>query len=192
MKLFAQQGFAGTSVGEIEAAAGLQPRRGGLYKHFSSKEALLEEAIRGHLGDAASVASGIQDLDYARLASGDPERARPLVEDLGRWFLREFDRMEELTRLIEHEGTRLSGLVRQIKTEVVDLSYQTAAALISVVAPESHDPEAEAVVLLGALVGVRRTAWTFGSPPLGADDDRVIHAWAELALSVLAPDRARG
>ena len=35
-RLFAEQGYKGTSVGEIEAAAGLSPRAGALYKHFPS------------------------------------------------------------------------------------------------------------------------------------------------------------
>ena len=35
MRLFAERGFRATGVGDIEAAAGLQPRRGALYKHLS-------------------------------------------------------------------------------------------------------------------------------------------------------------
>ena len=45
VELFGRQGYHGTSVGEIETAAGLVPRSGGLYKHFPSKAALLEAAI---------------------------------------------------------------------------------------------------------------------------------------------------
>ena len=41
LPLFARQGFRGTSVGEIEAAAGLSPRSGALYKHFASKRDVL-------------------------------------------------------------------------------------------------------------------------------------------------------
>src|SRR5690349_17475077 len=45
VELFGRQGYTRTSVGEIEAAAGLVPRSGGLYKHFPSKRALLEAAV---------------------------------------------------------------------------------------------------------------------------------------------------
>ncbi len=41
--LFAERGFARTSVGAIEEAAGLAPRAGAFYRHFESKEALFEE-----------------------------------------------------------------------------------------------------------------------------------------------------
>ncbi|HEX2436247.1 MAG TPA: helix-turn-helix domain-containing protein, partial [Solirubrobacterales bacterium] len=49
MQLFAERGYRGTSVGEIERAAGLAPRSGALYKHFEGKEDVLERAIERHL-----------------------------------------------------------------------------------------------------------------------------------------------
>ena len=45
LRLFADRGYAATSVAEIEAAAGLSPGAGGLYRHFRSKEEVLA-AIR--------------------------------------------------------------------------------------------------------------------------------------------------
>lgn len=71
------------------------------------------------------------------------------------------------------------------------------ASLIADVAPETQDPEATAVLILGALVALRRTAWTFGSPPLDIDDDRALMAWTELTLvtlgaAVLSPTRRGG
>ena len=41
IRLFARHGFSGTTVGDIEQAAGLAPRAGGLYKHFRSKDDLV-------------------------------------------------------------------------------------------------------------------------------------------------------
>ncbi len=46
LPLFAEQGFAATSIAAIESAAGLAPRAGAFYRHFSSKEALFEEIAR--------------------------------------------------------------------------------------------------------------------------------------------------
>lgn len=43
--LFAERGYAGTTVSEIEGAVGLTPGSGGLYRHFSSKEELLLAAV---------------------------------------------------------------------------------------------------------------------------------------------------
>lgn len=185
MRLFAQGGFHATSVGDIEAAAGLQPRRGALYKHFPSKHALLEAALRTHLESAATGAAQLNELDLATVAETDRTLLQRLVLGLGRWFLDEMDRLEGLTCVLEHDGRRLAELTAEVKANIVDLSYHSAAALIAAVAPDANDPEATAVLLLGALVALRRTAWTFGSPPLDIDDDRALAAWAELTLATL-------
>lgn len=183
--LFAERGFRATSVGDIEAAAGLQPRRGALYKHFPSKHALLVAAVRTHLDNAATGATRIGD------SSGDigtePARLRPVVLALGRWFLDEMDRLKELTRLLEHDGQRMADLTAEVKTGIVDLSYRTAAGLITAIAPATQDPEPTALLVLGPLVAHRRTAWTFGSPALDLDDDRVLTAWCESTLIMLDP-----
>ena len=50
-RLFAVNGFSGTTVGYIEAAAGLAPRAGGFYKHFRSKEEVLSAAIDRHVDE---------------------------------------------------------------------------------------------------------------------------------------------
>ena len=65
MRLFAAQGFRGTTVGEIEAAAGLAPRAGGLYKHFRSKEEVLEAGIDRHLAETA-LSLGIAEAAAAK------------------------------------------------------------------------------------------------------------------------------
>jgi hypothetical protein len=40
-------------------------------------------------------------------------------------------------------------------------------------------------LILGGLVNVRRSAWTFGGAPRGVSDERVIAAWAEIGLRIL-------
>jgi AcrR family transcriptional regulator len=188
MRLFAERGFRATSVGHIEAAAGLQPRRGALYKHFPSKHALLEAAVRAHLDSAATGATQISQLDLTALGA-DRALLGTIVVGLGRWFLDEMDRMKDLTRVLEHDGQRMGELTGEVKTNIVDLSYHAATRLIATLTPEARDPEATAVLILGALVALRRTAWTFGSPPLDIDDDRALAAWAELTLVTLDPAR---
>jgi AcrR family transcriptional regulator len=183
MRLFAEQGFHATSVGEIEAAAGLQPRRGALYKHFANKQALLEAAVRTRLESAAKGAVEIGGIDFNAIARSDPKLLRSILTGLARWFLDEMDAMKDLTLLLEHDGRRLPHLTDEVKHAAVDLSYRTAAGLIAETAAERVDSEAIAVVLLGSLVALRRTTWTFGSPPLEIDDDRAITAWTELALA---------
>ena len=182
MRLFAERGFRATAVGDIEAAVGLQPRRGGLYKHFPSKQALLEAAVRAHLDSTATGATQIIEMDLTSVL-GDRPLLRSIVVLLGRWFLDEMDRMKDLTRVLEHDGRRMGELTAEVKTNIVDLSYVAAARLIATLAPDVRDAEATAVLVLGGLVALRRTAWTFGSPPLDIDDDRALTAWAELTLA---------
>src|SRR6201991_4999674 len=45
LRLFAERGYSATSVAEIEAASGLSPGAGGLYRHFKSKYEVLAAAI---------------------------------------------------------------------------------------------------------------------------------------------------
>ncbi len=45
LRLFAERGYNATSVAEIEAAAGLSPGAGGLYRHFKSKYEVLAAAV---------------------------------------------------------------------------------------------------------------------------------------------------
>jgi len=185
LRLFAERGFDATSVGDIEAAVGLQPRRGALYKHFPSKQALLEAAVHAHLDDAESVASQIADLDLSTALDANPSLLRPMITALGRWFLDEMDRLEDLTRLFEHDAHRLASLAAEAKTNLVDLSYRTAATLLRAVRPDIEDPEALAVIILGSLVAVRRTVWTYRSSPLNIDDDRVLSTWTTHTLAAL-------
>src|SRR6185312_7763283 len=48
LRLFAERGYSATSVAEIEAASGLSPGAGGLYRHFRSKYEVLAAAINEH------------------------------------------------------------------------------------------------------------------------------------------------
>src|SRR5215218_9307673 len=57
LRLFAENGFQGTTVGEIERRAGLTPRAGALYKHFPSKEAVLEAAFERHVAELEAIGS---------------------------------------------------------------------------------------------------------------------------------------
>src|SRR5437879_13262826 len=100
MKLFAQQGFGATSVADIEIAVGLQPRRGGLYKHFVNKQALLEAAVQTHLDDAAAAGREIGEIDLAATTEPGGSTLRAVLLALARWFLDEMDRLESLTRVL--------------------------------------------------------------------------------------------
>lgn len=189
--LFAEKGFAATTVGEIEAAVGLQPRRGALYKHYPSKEALLEEAVRRHIDSVAIGATQVGDLEITSVVTADLELLRPLLRALGRWFLDELDRQRDLIRLLEHESQRFAHLTEEVRRDIIDAGNRAASRLLASAAPEVDDPEAAAVLLLASLAGVRRTAWTLGSPPLAVDDERVLDRWTDMVLALISAARER-
>jgi AcrR family transcriptional regulator len=73
-RLFAEQGFEATSVAEIQAAAGLAPGSGALYKHFASKQALLD-AVRAErpapgLGEGEEPGRALERLGRHLLQAG--------------------------------------------------------------------------------------------------------------------------
>lgn len=185
MRLFARQGFEATTVGEIEAAAGLQPRRGALYKHFDSKQALLEEAVRADLALAAIGARQIDNVDLSSLASADPEALKPLMGVVGKWFLDEMDRLEDLTRVFEHDSGRLGAFTDEVRENLVNLSYRATVRILRAIAPQGRDLEAAALMILGPLVALRRTSWTYQAPPLDLSDDRTLECWTQVSLVII-------
>jgi AcrR family transcriptional regulator len=175
VRLFAKKGFRETTVGEIEAAAGLQPRRGALYRHYPSKEALLEAALEQHLQNLA-----VSGAEIEQLIEGDI-RAQALT--FGRWLLDELDREEAIMRILEQDGDRLPRLRMRFRQTLVDPGY----ALITHIAHEwlgpsadGHDIDALSAVLLGGLINYRRSTWTFRAPPAGLDEERFLASWADV------------
>ncbi len=70
MALFARQGYASTSIADIQQACGLSPGSGALYKHFPSKKALLREAARRQVEQMGAVRD-----DYNRTRPADVQGA---------------------------------------------------------------------------------------------------------------------
>lgn len=181
LDLVAAQGFDGVSVGDIETAAGLAPRSGALYKYFDSKLAVLEAGLEQHLDSIAGI-----ELD---LGTADRVDIRAELTFVARWLLEELDRERTITHVIEREGDRLPELRNRMRAGVSDRGYRITAAFIDrwtgTVAP-SLDREALAVVVLGSLINLRRSTWTFGRPPLDVDDDRAVETFVEMALVLFA------
>jgi AcrR family transcriptional regulator len=172
--LFAERGFKATTVGDIEAAAGLQPRRGALYHYFASKQALLEAAIESHM---SAVEHG-----HRQLETFDASDIRRSSLALGRWFLGEMDVERYLTRMLEKDGDRVPVIRDLIRERIMEVGHRAAELTIAQwVRPGADvDTQALAVILIAPLVNLRRHAWTFGAAPLGLGDDRLLDAWADL------------
>jgi AcrR family transcriptional regulator len=184
LRLVAERGFDGASVGDVEAAAGLAPRSGALYKYFDSKLAVLEAGLEQHLDAIAGI-----EVDLADVPLGEPAGA---IEAIGRWLLAELDLERTITHVIEREGDRLPELRDRMRDGVSDRGYRIAASLIerwaAGVTVEPIDHEALAVLLVGAVINLRRSTWTFGAPPLAVDDERFLRTFAALGAALLDID----
>jgi AcrR family transcriptional regulator len=176
MRLFAQQGFLGTTVGEIEQAAGLAPRAGGLYKHFRSKEEVLEAGIERQVNGIEVIEPAIEMLPL-----GDSRAALMLV---GRWGLAELANEMPLMKVVQKDGDRFPELVAKVSRRIIARGHDHAVTMVARVlgdALDERETEAFASVALGALVGYRIEETMFGPRPVGEDD--FLDAWVDMLMA---------
>jgi AcrR family transcriptional regulator len=186
-RLFVEKGYEATSIADLETAVGLVPRRGTLYKHFRSKEDLLDAVVNDRVGQADSflaLAESATSHDLSRLSTAE---LADLIRGFGRGFLAQLDNHRDLTRIVEHEGDRLPDLKRRIRVEVIAPGYRAVTRVLKRLAPPDTDAAAHAALLLTALTGLRRTEWTFGSETYRLSDARAIDAWTIQCVAVLRP-----
>lgn len=175
------QGFADVTVGDIEAAAGFVRRGGTLYKHFESKRDLLVQAMQHHV-DTLDSQDGLDGFTAL------PDLRSELMV-LAQWVLARLTREETISKIIEKEGRHFPELVTQMREGVSEPGYaMTAAYLVDRGLSAEADADALSVLLLGGLVNVRRSAWTFGGTPADVSDQRVIATWSEIAIKILDQD----
>ena len=179
LRLFAERGFRRTTVGDIETAAGLAPRSGGLYKHFASKQELLAAAVERHLHEIETI-RGVLDL----MPLGD---LRAELTLLARWILGDLSRHRELFLVFEKEGDNLSELKERYYADVGAFGYRLGADYVRRAVGKGGDlddldAEALAAVAMNALVNHRRSEWTFGHRPLDLEDDRVVQGVVEVVM----------
>ena len=111
LELFAERGYTATSVGEIEAAAGLAPRSGALYKHFPSKEALLDAALSERIAEI--------DAFNERLVLEPLGDLRAELTLVASWGLAELARERDLIRIVMRDGGRVPELAERFHATVV-------------------------------------------------------------------------
>jgi AcrR family transcriptional regulator len=182
LALFAERGYRGTTVGEIEAAAGLTPRAGAFYRHFASKEAVLAAAFQER-GEAVDELVGI--LDHFPL--GDLRAELTLI---GRVALDDLAEERTLLRVVMKEGDRVPALRDEFFERFVRRGYATAREYLkrtlATRGVELDDPDAVAAAIFGGLVHFHLVHTVFDRPPPDVDEDRFIAAWVDTTLAALA------
>ena len=185
VELFAGQGFARTTVGQIESAAGLTPRAGGFYKHFPSKSAVLEEALQARTERVDRVIAGLDDGPL-----GDPRAELTL---LGRVAMRELDAEADLVRIVMKEGDQVPELRGEFFDRFPRRGYGAALTwlrrALRARRAEVEDPESLAAVIFGGLVHLHLMEVTFNRPPPETDRERYLETWVDSTLAMLPAGR---
>lgn len=176
LRLFADRGYEATSIGEIETAAGLVPRSGGLYKHFPSKRALIDAAL-------AERFVGMDAIDE-QIEMAPPEDLDAELVMLATLALDELESEQLLCRLVMKEGERFPELADAFHAGIVDRGHRIAATWMRnravALGLELPDPDATAQVMMDALVGYVLQGTIFGKRTTRVERDRLIAAWTRI------------
>ncbi|MBL7488243.1 TetR/AcrR family transcriptional regulator [Frankia sp. AgB1.9] len=163
MDVFAESGFSGATISEVERRVGLAVGTGSLYRHFPSKEALLTAAVDREVSrlrdEMAQARAGLP-------ASGDPAEHRLRTYEQLLHDVRRFDR---LFRLMLNEGDRVPELRTAIWTALAR--------------PVLADPRGQDVVdaiAVAALGGYHLFSTMQGHPFNGVGQDQFLRTLVEL------------
>lgn len=183
MDLFAQRGYGATSVGAIEAAAGLAPRSGALYQYFASKEALLAAAVERKIKTLDDLGPALEMLPLGDLKSE--------LRLLARWNLKSLAERDALTRFVLRDAEHLpASLRRGLFERLVERPYAQVVAWvqqrIGPAAAGRTDVYALTLILVESMAAYTSLRAAFGRVPDGIDDDRFVEAWVDLVADVIS------
>jgi AcrR family transcriptional regulator len=182
MRLFAEHGYGGTSVGAIEAEAGLAPRSGALYQYFKGKRELLDAAVERHVGDLDQMQGAIDLMPLGDL--------RAELTLMARWNLQDLQRRRDLYRFLRKEGDRFPELVAAVYEQISERPLQRTADFLREryrqAGVEEPDAEALVAVMVQSMAAYRAHEETFGEPPLKVSEERFVEAWVDLCLAYAA------
>jgi AcrR family transcriptional regulator len=187
MRLFAEKGYERTSIADIQAAVGLNPGSGALYKHFPSKESVLRAGIERFVEDT----SRAEEL-MARV----PGRADEALATLGRAALQILADDRDTMRLVWRELEQFPALRDRARDGRIQAGYAAVAAWLRDRNERGElrvdDPDAAAVAVLGSLVMFRLFEALLGGTPAGVTDERFFGAWHQLVTRGLAAESGEG
>ncbi|MEJ7876844.1 MAG: helix-turn-helix domain-containing protein [Solirubrobacterales bacterium] len=187
LDLFASQGYDATSTAQIEAAAGLSPRSGALYKHFRSKGELLDVALAQRMQEINALPE--------RLDLGPLSDLRSELTLIARWGLAELERERELALIVMKEGQRLPAFKEAFQAAIVRPGHALAVEVLRRYSAshdvEFEDPEALGEVLCSSLVGFALQGFMFGKGFIDISDERFAAAHVETAMALVAQNERR-
>jgi AcrR family transcriptional regulator len=183
MRLFAERGYERTSIADIQAAVGLAPGSGALYKHFPSKEAVLAAGLEEFM------AVGERARELIRTVPGPADQALGV---LGRAAMQMLHDDRDVLRIVYRELEQFPALRDEVRERRMQSTYATIAAWLHERSDRGElrveDPEATAAVVLGSLTSFKVFEVLMGARPAGLDEDRFVEAWLRVMLRGLLPE----
>jgi AcrR family transcriptional regulator len=184
LRLFADRGYAATSVAEIEAASGLSPGAGGLYRHFPSKQEVLAAAVREHIERTREQVTTV-------LAQSEQLQDKPIELRLRMTCHAGLAKMREeqdLIRVLFRDLDQFPSLVADMRDGVVNPLYDGIATWLST-QPEfkevDEDWPAMAAILGGSVINYWLSNESLYEAPIKIEEKRFVAAWARLALGMI-------
>lgn len=178
MHLFGVQGFGGTSIAQIEEAAGLRPGSGGLYRHFTSKDELL--------------AAGIRETIRARselLPSMVPEpgvSTETILRAVAEAGLRRLDDERDVNRILVRDLSSSPELLAFMRDAEIRTNHRALVALLVAIGGAESDTEALAAVLINAISHYWLLRDVFGGEhPLGISEERYLATLVTMTATLI-------
>lgn len=176
MTLFAAKGYDGTSVGEIQEAAGLTFGSGALYKHFRSKEDVLVEGMERFVEHTRSQQQLFEGLDELAI----PESLTAIATEAMASLAADRNALRIAWRDLED----FPELMEKVRTERIRATFDQFAAWLTDQDAEgrvsTHDPAAVAAVALSSLAFFQLLSFFLHDTPGGIAEDRFVTTWSEL------------
>ncbi len=187
MELFGRQGYHATTVAQIESAAGLSAGAGGLYRHFRTKRAVLEEALRRQAADGKPLLAYL--ADPAGLA-GLPRRDRFLA--VARAGLRRLAEERDINRLLLRDLATFPDLLELVRAQELGRVHDALTGwLRREGGGAGQDHAALAAVLMAAVSHYWTLADVFGGTHPHVGEERFLAALADLATGTFpSPERS--
>jgi AcrR family transcriptional regulator len=175
MRLFSAKGFEATSVSQIEAAAGLATGAGALYRHFKSKDAILDAGVtrqldrRDAMRDVRTMFAGLGDM-------------RAELTSLGRYLLIVVDQEIELLQIAARTPAGHSARLDTAYSALIDGLNGELADWIATWAPNVASEDCAVLAALGVngILGARFATSLFHQGNPRVPDDRYLIEWTTL------------
>jgi AcrR family transcriptional regulator len=174
LRLFARQGYAATSIAQIEEEAGLSGGSGGLYRHFRSKRDLLAAGIQARITAADDIPSLL-----ARL--GADEDRRTAIRGVAVAGLQRLQSERDLNRILLRDLEAFPDLLAQFRDEELRRLHALLAAALARLLPGA-DIEAVAAVAIAALSHHWTLCDVYGEDPLGIGTERFLDTLTDLVV----------